>query len=263
MEPPGNNNYHDRQWLERFELLVGPEKLDRLERANVLVVGLGGVGAYAAENICRAGVGRMTIADGDIVNPGNINRQLPALHSTVGRSKAELMAERLNDINPSLSLRVVNGFLKDESLNELVVSEKYDYVVDAIDTLSPKIYLIYRSLAANLPLVSSMGAGGKLDPSAVTVCDISETHNCRLAYILRKRLRRLGVGKGFTVVFSPETVNKSTVVTVEGEQNKKSTVGTVSYMPPLFGCYCASVVIRNLISLCGEAPEIPRPGYTV
>lgn len=250
-------------WLERLELLIGNEKMDRLKNSNVLVAGLGGVGAYAAENICRAGVGRMTIADGDIVKPGNINRQLPALHSSVGRAKALLMAERLTDINPDLRLRVVNGFLNDENLNKLVLSEKFDYVVDAIDTLSPKIYLIYRAIDAGLPLVSSMGAGGKLDPSRVTVCDISETHNCRLAYILRKRLRKLGVSSGFSVVFSSEQVDRGAVIAVEGEQNKKSTVGTVSYMPPLFGCYCASVVIRGLLSLPGAGGEGPEPGFSI
>jgi len=247
-----NTGKDDRDhWLQRLDLLVGEEKLDKLKRSNVLVVGLGGVGAYAAENICRAGVGQMTIADGDVVRPGNINRQLPALHSTVGKEKAALMAGRLTDINPSLRLRVVSRFLKDESLNELVSSEKYDYVVDAIDTLSPKIFLVYRALSAGLPLVSSMGAGGKLDPSQVKVCDIANTYNCRLACILRKRLRRLGVSRGFTAVFSPEQVDKKTVIAVSGEQNKKTTVGTVSYMPPLFGCYCASVVIRDLISMPG------------
>ncbi len=235
-------------WQERSELLLGKDRLKKLAKSNVLVVGLGGVGAYASETICRAGVGRMTIADGDIINPSNINRQLPALNSTIGEEKAELMAGRLLDINPLLRLKVVNEFLADNKLSELITSEKYDYVVDAIDTLTPKIHLIKTAVEHNIPVISSMGAGGKLDPSQVRVCDISHSYNCRLAYILRKRLRKLGVNEGFNVVFSPEQVDPNSVMLVEGEQNKKSTVGTISYMPPLFGCYCASVVIRDLIS---------------
>ncbi len=230
-----------------LSLLIGVENIGILKKSNVLVIGLGGVGAYAAENICRGGIGRMTIADGDIVNASNINRQLPAFHSSVGKAKATLMSRRLLDINPSLHLRVINEYLKDEDMDCILASEKFDYVVDAIDTLSPKLYLISKALQNKLPLVSSMGAGGKLDPSRVIVCDISETYNCRLAYILRKRLRKIGVTSGFNVVFSPEQVDRGAVIPVHGEKNKKSTVGTVSYMPPLFGCYCASVVIRDLI----------------
>lgn len=236
-------------WQERSMLLLGEDKVNLLKRSNVLVVGLGGVGAYAAENLCRAGVGRMTIADGDIIMASNINRQLPAFHSSVGREKSEMMAGRLRDINPCLELRVVNEFLTPESMKELVLSEAYDYVVDAIDTLTPKIYLIYEAVTRRIPLVSSMGAGGRMDPSQVKVCDVSQSYNCRLAFNIRKRLRRLGITEGFKVIFSPESFDSSSIRLVEGEKNKKSTVGTISYMPPLFGCYMASVVVRDIIAL--------------
>jgi tRNA threonylcarbamoyladenosine dehydratase len=233
-------------WQERSALLLGNEKLDILKNSHVLVVGLGGVGAYAAENICRAGAGKMTIADGDVITPSNINRQLPAVHSSVGIEKSVLMAARLRDINPSLELDVVNKFLKHENIRDLLDSQRFDYVVDAIDTLTPKIHLILETLSRKYPLISSMGAGGRIDPSYVQVADISKSHNCRLAFILRKRLRRLGISSGFDVVFSSERNDRGKVVIVN-EQNKKSAVGTISYMPALFGCLLASVVIRGLI----------------
>ncbi len=234
------------EWLARTELLIGKEKLSRLAGAGVFVAGLGGVGAYAAEMLVRAGVGKLTIADGDVVVASNKNRQLIALDSTLGQPKAELLEDRLLDINPGLNLTVYHEFLRDERLNDILATDGFDYVVDAIDTLSPKIFLIYGALKNNLPVVSSMGAGGKLDPMLVQVADVSESYNCRLAYILRKRLRRLGVSSGFKVVFSTEQVPKVSIMPTHGEQNKKSIVGTISYMPAVFGCYCASVVIRDL-----------------
>ena len=226
-------------WLERTELLLGKEKLLQIRDAHVLVVGLGGVGAYAAEMIARAGVGRMTVADADTVNPTNINRQLVALHSTVGRQKAEVLAERLRDINPAIELTVVNRYT-------LLDAARYDYVVDAIDTLSPKLALIAASLERGYPLVSSMGAGAKTDPTKLEIADISKTHHCPLAHMLRKRLHKIGIRSGFRAVFSPEPMREGAMILCE-EQNKKSNVGTISYIPPLFGIGCASVVIRGLI----------------
>ena len=224
---------------------MGDEKMERLRQAHVLVVGLGGVGAYAAEMICRAGVGRMTIVDADMVQPTNLNRQLPALHSTLGMSKAEILEKRFRDINPEIGLTVLPVFLKDENIPELLDAASYDFVVDAIDTLAPKIFLIYHSLQKGYRVVSSMGAGGKMDPEQIRIADISKSYNCNLARMLRKRLHKLGVYKGVKVVFSPEEVDPEAVVLSESE-NKKSNVGTISYMPPLFGCFCASVVIRDI-----------------
>ncbi len=238
-------------WLERTALLLGEEKLGMLRRAHVLVVGLGGVGAYAAEMIARAGVGRMTVADADTVSVSNINRQLVALRSTVGRPKTEVLAERLRDINPELELTVLNRFIRDEETYALLDAARYDYVVDAIDTLSPKLALILAALERGLPLVSSMGAGAKTDPTKLEIADISKTHHCPLAHMLRKRLHKAGVRRGFQAVFSPEPAREGAMILCE-EQNKKSNVGTISYLPALFGIGCASVVIRGLI---GELPE--------
>ncbi len=238
-------------WLERTALLLGEEKLGMLRRAHVLVVGLGGVGAYAAEMIARAGVGRMTIADADTVSVSNINRQLVALRSTVGRPKAEVLAERLRDINPELELTVLSRFIRDEETYALLDAARYDYVVDAIDTLSPKLALILAALERGLPLVSSMGAGAKTDPTKLEIADISKTHHCPLAHMLRKRLHKAGVRRGFQAVFSPEPAREGAMILCE-ERNKKSNVGTISYLPALFGIGCASVVIRGLI---GELPE--------
>ena len=234
------------KWLERTSLLLGDEKLNKLQNANVLVVGLGGVGAYAAEMIARAGVGRMTIADADVVSESNINRQLIALHSTVGRHKTEVMAERLHDINPNIKLTIVSRFIKDDETDALLDCDNFDYVVDAIDTLSPKLALIKGALDRQIPLVSSMGAGAKTDPAKMEICDIAKTHHCPLAHMLRKRLHKIGIRKGFTAVFSPEPVREGAMILCE-EQNKKSNMGTISYIPAVFGIGCASVVIRGLI----------------
>ena len=233
-------------WLERTELLLGAEKIEKLKNSHVLIVGLGGVGAYAAEQICRAGVGEMTIVDGDNIHLTNKNRQLPALTSSLGQPKAEYMGQRLMDINPELKLHVIQEYIRDERMKE-IISQPYDYVVDAIDTLSPKIFLIHDTIKYGNRIVSSMGAGGKVDPSLIEVADISESHICPLARILRKRLRRLGISNGFKVVFSPEEIPNGSTRPCEGEPNKKTTVGTISYMPPIFGCFIASVVIRDLV----------------
>ncbi|MDP4207769.1 MAG: tRNA threonylcarbamoyladenosine dehydratase [Bacteroidota bacterium] len=238
-------------WLSRTELLVGPEKIKKLKKSHVLIVGLGGVGGYAAEMICRAGVGRMTIVDGDSVNASNRNRQLIALTSTTGKPKALVLADRLKDINPDIKLTVIEEFIRDEAMND-ILQEKYDYVVDAIDTLSPKIYLIYHSIQNNLRIVSSMGAGGKFAPELVHIDDISKSHNCKLAYVLRKRLRKLGISSGFKVVYSKELVDKENVIPCDDEPNKKSIIGTISYMPPVFGCFIASIVIRDLLEDAAE-----------
>ena len=233
-------------WTERTELLLGKDKLNILQNAHVLVVGLGGVGAYAAEMVARAGVGRMTIADADTVGESNINRQLLALHSTIGRHKSEVMAERLRDINPNIELHVVTDYIRDEKTYELLNAAHYDYVIDCIDTLSPKVNLIAGALERNIPLVSSMGAGAKTDPTQIEIKDIGKSHHCPLAHMLRKRLHKVGIRNGFYAVFSPEPVREGAMILAE-ETNKKSNVGTISYIPAVFGCACASVVIRDLL----------------
>ena len=185
--------------MERTELLLGCEKAQRLGQACVLVVGLGGVGAYAAEMVARSGVGRMTIVDADNVSESNINRQLVALHSTIGHPKADILARRLLDINPELELTVLRQYVKDEQ-TDLLLDRGYDYVVDAIDTLSPKVALIKGCLDRGIPVVSSMGAGAKTDPTRIEIADISKSHHCPLAHMLRKRLHKAGIRRGFRVV---------------------------------------------------------------
>jgi tRNA A37 threonylcarbamoyladenosine dehydratase len=236
------------EWLSRTELLLGSSGVERLQASNVLIVGLGGVGAYAAEMICRAGVGKMTIVDGDTIHATNRNRQLPALKSTEGSAKALVMAERLKDINPELDLTVINEYIRDARMTE-ILNSNFNYIVDAIDTLSPKVFLIYHSVMRKIPVVSSMGSGGKFDPVRISVSDISETTDCNLARILRKRLHKLGIREGVTAVYSPEAIDKSKIVPVVGEPNKASLVGTISYMPAAFGIVCASVVIRDLVGI--------------
>jgi len=232
-------------WLSRTKLLLGADGLNKLRASNVLVVGLGGVGAFAAEMICRAGVGKMTIVDGDSVQASNRNRQLLALISTEQSSKALIMAERLKDINPALDLTVISEYIRDERMTEILDSG-FSYAVDAIDTISPKVFLIYHAVMKKIPIVSSMGSGGKFDPLQISVNDISETTGCTLARNLRKRLHKLGIREGVTAVWSPELIDKNKVIPAVGERNKASIVGTISYMPAAFGIACASVVIRDL-----------------
>lgn len=233
-------------WQERTELLIGAEGLAQLKKAHVIVVGLGGVGAYAAEQLARAGVGKLTIVDGDTIQPSNRNRQLLALKSTQGKAKAELMKARLLDINPEIEIHAIQEYLNNERLDE-IISQKYDYVVDAIDTLSPKVYLIIQALKSGHRIVSSMGAGGKIDPTKVQIADISKTFNDRLARYIKKRIHKFGVYNGFQVVFSSELTKPESAIPVEGETNKKTTVGTISYMPAIFGSFLASLVIRDLL----------------
>ena len=233
-------------WQQRTELLLGREKTERLRRAHVLVVGLGGVGAYAAEMLCRAGIGHMTIVDADTVQPTNINRQLPALHSTLGQYKADVLAARFRDINPDIRLDVLPVYLKDEAITELLDSERFDFVVDAIDTVAPKCYLIYNALKRGLKIVSSMGAGAKSDITQVRFADLWETYHCGLSKAVRKRLQKMGMKRKLPVVFSTEQADTNAVVLVDDEQNKKSTTGAVSYMPAVFGCYLAEYVIKRI-----------------
>jgi len=235
-------------WQERTRLLIKTSSLEKLKASHVLVAGLGGVGAYAAEMLCRAGVGKLTIADSDKVNTSNRNRQLLALRSTHGQPKVEIMARRLRDINPEIELKLIAEFLRDERTNQ-VLDGGFDYVIDAIDTLSPKAFFIKHTVNIGLPLVTSMGAGGKLDPLKVRVADFAHTYHCNLAKTLRKRLRKLGVAGGFKAVFSTEFVDEESITQINDEPNKKSTAGTISYMPAVFGCVCASVAIRDLLGI--------------
>lgn len=234
--------------MSRTQLMLGDEKVERLMHKNVLVIGLGGVGAICAEMIVRAGVGSITIVDNDKVDASNINRQIQAFQSTVDLPKAKVLSARLLDINPNLNLTVHEMYIKEEITTNLLESASWDYIVDCIDTLSCKVFLIKKCLDMKLPIVSSMGAGGKLDPSQIIVTDISKTYVCNLARYVRKRLQALGVKKGLKVVFSPEKADQDKIIETEKAFPKKSIIGTMSYMPAIFGCTVASVVIRDLIT---------------
>ena len=246
----------ESRWTDRTALLLGEEKMRRLQEAHVLVVGVGGVGAYAAEMLCRAGVGEMTIVDADTVQPTNINRQLPATHSTIGRPKVEVLAERFRDINPDIRLHALPMYLKEEEVASLldgtlncqlpIVDCQFDVIVDAIDTIAPKCALIVEAMRRGIPIVSSMGAGAKSDITQIRFADLWDTYHCGLAKAVRTRLKKAGIRKSLPVVFSTEQANRQAVITVDDERNKKSTAGTISYMPAVFGCYLAEYVIRHL-----------------
>lgn len=234
------------EWQQRTRLLMGEEKMERIRQSHVLVVGVGGVGAYAAEMLCRAGVGRLTLADADTVQPTNLNRQLPALHSTLGQPKVEVLAARFRDINPDIQLTLLPVFLKDDAIPALLDAAPYSFVVDAIDTLAPKCHLIAEALKRHIKIVSSMGAGAKSDITQVRFADLWDTYHCGLSKAVRKRLQKMGVRRKLPVVFSTEQADPNAILLTEEEQNKKSTCGTVSYMPAVFGCYLAEYVIKRL-----------------
>lgn len=237
----------DTSWLSRSALLLGNEGIATLQQKHVLVVGLGGVGSFAAEFICRSGVGKMTIVDGDVVDPTNRNRQLPALATNHGISKAEIMKERLLSINPSLKLNVINYFLTPEKCHELL-ENNFDYLMDCIDSVKPKLTLLTVALEKDIPIVSSMGAGGKLDPTSIRVTLLPDTYQCVFASYVRKRLNKTMNASKIKAVFSTEEMNKNSLIMTDGSNFKKSAYGTVSYLPAAFGGTCASVVIRDLLA---------------
>ena len=237
----------DKFWLERTELLIKEEGINILNNANVLVVGLGGVGSFAAEFLARAGIGKMTIVDGDTVDITNINRQLPALHSTVGKHKVEVVAERLMDINPQLELTKINEFLNPERMAEVLDGEKFDYILDCIDSITPKVSLIIAAKRRKIKIVSSMGAGGKSDPSKVLVRDIHKTAECHLAKQVRKRLKKEKIDKGIRCVFSSEIQDEDSLKMTDGSNYKRSFYGTISFIPAIFGLYAAAEVINHLV----------------
>lgn len=234
-------------WQERTALLLGPEGLEKLRTSTVAVIGIGGVGAYAAEMLVRAGVGNLIVVDSDTVSESNKNRQLLALDSTVGLYKTDVLEKRARDINPAVNVIKVREYLEAEKVETLLGAYRIDFLIDAIDTLAPKLSLINYCVHAGIPLVSSMGSGAKFDVTKVRIADVSKSFNCPLAYIVRKRLRReYGISKGFKVVFSEELPDEKAIVPEEG-RNKKSNVGTISYLPAVFGCACAQEAVIALL----------------
>lgn len=247
MEETEVTGFSPAPWQERTQMLVGERMLEHFARSRVAVVGVGGVGGYAAEMLVRAGVGHLVIMDSDDVSLSNKNRQLLALDSTVGKPKCDVLASRLLDINPALDIVVIKEYLETDKAGDYFSGMNIDFLVDAIDTLSPKLSLIKYCMDNSIPLVSSMGAGAKFDATKVRLADISKSYNCPLAYIVRKRLRHMGISKGFKVVFSEELPDRDAIVSQE-DRNKKSQVGTVSYIPAVFGCVCAQAAIGHLMA---------------
>ena len=236
-----------KNWLERTELLIKENGIEKLQNANLLIVGLGGVGSFAAEFLARSGVGKMTIVDGDTVDITNINRQLPALHSTIGKSKVEVVADRLLDINPKLELVKINEFLSPEKMEEVIDSQEFNYILDCIDSVTPKVTLLLMAKRRKIKIVSCMGAGGKINPAKVMVRDISKTYNCFLAKQVRKRLKKEKIDKGIRCVFSNEIQKEESLEMTDGANYKRSYYGTISYIPAIFGLYAAAEVVNFLI----------------
>ncbi len=236
-------------WLERTELLIGKENIEAMQKANVLLVGLGGVGSFAGEFLVRAGIGSITIIDGDVVDGTNINRQLQALHSTVGMGKAALLKQRFLDINPSINITALNQFLNPEDMTDMILLQKFDYILDCIDSFSPKLTLIELAYKNGFKVISSMGAGGKTDPTKMKIGDLYESRECRFAQKVRKQMRKRGVGPGVTAIYSEEIQPKSALKLTDGSNYKRSFYGTISYMPALFGLYIASETIRKITGM--------------
>ena len=233
----------DKNFRTRTALIVGNEGVEKLKNSNVLIFGVGGVGSFAAEAIARAGVGKMTIVDFDDVDITNINRQLPALHSTVGKDKVDVMKERILDINPDIDIKAIKSMYTAENSDELL-SGDYDYVVDAIDMVSSKIHLIESCVKKNLTIISSMGMGNKLDPTKIEVTDIHKTTICPLARVMRKELKDRKIKK-LKVVYSTEQPKELKKKILNG---KKVTPGSVSFVPSVGGLIIASVVINDLLN---------------
>jgi len=239
---------NDITWLSRTALLIGNEALQKLTQKHVMVVGMGGVGSFAAEFIARGGIGKMTIIDGDVVDPTNRNRQLPALATNHGEPKVQIMARRLKEINPELELHAVQEFVNPAMVQQQLFL-KPDYIIDAIDSITPKITFMQLAYESKIPMVSSMGAGGRLDPTRLQVADISKTYICPFAQQIRKMLKKQGIYKGIKTVFSDEKPVKESLILTDGNNYKKSAYGTVSYMPATFGAVTASVAIRDLLKM--------------
>ena len=232
-------------FLNRTALLIGESSLERLKQSHVLVVGVGGVGGFAAEFLCRSGIGHFTIIDGDNIDISNINRQIIALHSNAGESKVEVMRKRMSDINPNATITAIEKFLNADDVAEIFDNDSFDFVVDAIDSIPAKSKIIEESFKRNIGIISSMGAGCRLDASKVRIAKLSETHHDGLSKAMRKRFTGNDIAKQLMVVFSEEP--PATESTAPSDiPGKRATVGTISYIPAAFGCHIAQYVINKL-----------------
>ena len=232
------NNNRCHYIFERSALLLDDEQCKKLASARVLVLGTGGVGGYAVENLARAGVGHLTLIDGDDVDITNCNRQISALLSTIDKAKVEVWKQRIADINPNAVVDARKMFLRSQEEIDELLQEKFDFVIDAIDEVTPKITFIVALKKRKIPFISAMGAGGKLDPSQIKIADISKTSGCPLARNVRKKLREFHIEKGIKTVFSPEPPLKRFA-------DRK--IGSISFIPAIFGCFCAAEAINSII----------------
>ena len=234
-------------WCSRTEILLGAESIKRLKESTVAVFGIGGVGGFAAEALARSGIGTLELIDHDTVSVSNINRQIVALHSTIGKYKTDVMKERILDINPEINVVVHQCFYLPETASQFDFS-KYDYVVDCIDTVTGKIQLVEAAKAANVPIICSMGAGNKLDPTAFEVADISKTSVCPLAKVMRRELKKRNI-KNVKVVYSKEEpVEAKAEIALESESagRKKSIPGSCAFVPSVAGLILAGEVVKDL-----------------
>jgi tRNA A37 threonylcarbamoyladenosine dehydratase len=234
--------------FERTKILIGKDGLNKLLNAKVLIVGVGGVGSFVAEFLARAGVGNITVIDNDVISSSNINRQLVALHSTIGQSKVDVIEKRIKDINPSCEVSKHNSFLNEINVDEILLEKKYNIVIDAIDSLNPKTTLLEKAYAHGIKIVSSMGAGSKKDPTKIEICDISKTKYCPLARRVRKKLRSNGINKGIKVVYSSELPAPHDGHEEVGQGKPRSINGTMPYLPAAFGIALSSEVLEIIIN---------------
>ncbi|HBF7900722.1 tRNA threonylcarbamoyladenosine dehydratase [Clostridioides difficile] len=232
----------ENNFTTRTSFLVGDDGIEKLNNSNIIVFGVGGVGSFTVEALARAGVGNITIVDFDDVDITNINRQIPALHSTVGRYKVDVMEERILDINPNINIKKIRSLYNKDTSDE-ILTERYDYVVDAIDMVSSKIHLIETCEKKGLKIISSMGMGNKLDPTKIVVTDIHKTSTCPLAKVMRKELRDRGIKK-LKVVYSTEQPIELKKKVMNG---RKLTPGSVSFVPSVGGLIIASVIVNELL----------------
>lgn len=240
-----NQNREIEQWDDRTRTLLGDEAIRKLGESRVLVVGVGGVGGYAAEMLARSGVGNLTLLDADDVAVSNINRQLIALDSTVGESKVELFKQRFGQINPRIEVNPLQMFLTPENVDQ-ILDEGFDYVIDAIDTVAPKVALISACMKRGIKIISSMGAGGRFDPTKTGYFDLWETTEDGLARAVRQRLKRLGLRRPLKTVASSEAPRRNSVIDLD-LPNKRSSYGTLATIPAIFGILLASHVINHLV----------------
>lgn len=233
--------------FQRVDLLLGGEAISKLYHSHILVIGVGGVGGYASELLCRAGIGELTIVDGDCVDITNINRQIIAMQDTIGERKVEVMARRLKNINPNLRINIVDRFLSTEDVAEILGQSKFTYIVDAIDSIPTKCRLIEEAIGMNIPIISSMGAGCRTKCNNITIDKLCNTHHDGLSRAIRKRFTGSNIPKILDVVYSTEPPKREAVIP-HNRPGEKVVVGSISYIPALFGCYIAEYVIEKIIS---------------